>query len=151
MKIERNTPDEPGDEELTRVLRDVYASPAANASYWDTLETRIMARIATAGEAPEWWGVFDGWIRVGLAAALLAGVLAGSALLRARAAQERLATPPLRRLAGSALLRARAAQERLAYEAVMESASVIPIAGPNLARGPGRAARDATLRSLMSR
>ena len=128
MKIERNTPAEPGDEELTRVLRDVYASPAANASYWDTLETRIMARIATAGEAPEWWGVFDGWVRVGLAAALLAGVLAGSALLRAREAQE-----------------------RLAYEAVMESASVIPIAGPNLARGPGRAARDATLRSLMSR
>ena len=128
MKIERDTPHEPGDEELTRVLRDVYASPSANASYWDTLETRIMARIATAGEAPEWWGVFDGWVRVGLAAALLAGVLAGSALLRAREAQE-----------------------RLAYEAVMESASVIPIAGPNLARGPGRAARDATLRSLMSR
>ena len=128
MKIERNTPHEPGDEELTRVLRDVYASPSANASYWDTLETRIMTRIATAGEAPEWWGVFDGWVRVGLAAALLAGVLAGSALLRAREAQE-----------------------RLAYEAVMESASVIPIAGPNLARGPGRAARDATLRSLMSR
>jgi len=128
MKIERNTPEDPGDEEVTRVLRDVYASPAANASYWDTLETRIMARIATAGEAPEWWGVFDGWVRVGLAAALLAGVLAGSALLRAREAQE-----------------------RLAYEAVMESASVIPIAGPNLARGPGRAARDATLRSLMSR
>jgi hypothetical protein len=128
MKIERDTPHEPGDEELTRVLRDVYASPSANASYWDTLETRIMTRIATAGEAPEWWGVFDGWVRVGLAAALLAGVLAGSALLRAREAQE-----------------------RLAYEAVMESASVIPIAGPNLARGPGRAARDATLRSLMSR
>ena len=128
MKIERNTPVDPGDEEVTRVLRDVYASPSANASYWDTLETRIMARIATAGEAPEWWGVFDGWVRVGLAAALLAGVLAGSALLRAREAQE-----------------------RLAYEAVMESASVIPIAGPNLARGPGRAARDATLRSLMSR
>ena len=128
MRIERNTPVEPGDEEVTRVLRDVYASPSANASYWDTLETRIMTRIATAGEAPEWWGVFDGWVRVGLAAALLAGVLAGSALLRAREAQE-----------------------RLAYEAVMESASVIPIAGPNLARGPGRAARDATLRSLMSR
>ena len=128
MKIERNTPDEPGDEELTRVLRDVYASPSANASYWDTLESRIMARIANAGESIEWWGVFDGWGRVGLAAAVLAGVLAGAALMRAREAQE-----------------------RLAYEAVMESASVIPIAGPNLARGPGRAARDATLRSLMSR
>ena len=128
MKIERNTPVDPGDEELTRVLRDVYASPAANASYWDTLETRIMSRIATAGEAPEWWGVFDGWVRVGLAAAVLAGVLAGTALLRAREAQE-----------------------RLAYEAVMESASVIPVAGPTVARGPGRNTRDATLRSLIQK
>jgi hypothetical protein len=128
MRIERNTPVEPGDEEVTRVLRDVYASPAPNASYWDTLESRIMTRIANAGDSLEWWGVFDGWVRVGLAAAVLAGVLAGTALLRAREAQE-----------------------RLAYEAVMESASVIPIAGPNLARGPGRAARDATLRSLLSR
>src|SRR5690242_9984024 len=109
MRIERNTPVEPGDEEVTRVLRDVYASPAANASYWDTLESRIMTRIAHAGESLEWWGVFDGWVRV------------------------------------------REAQERLAYEAVMESASVIPIAGPNLARGPGRATRDATLRSLLTR
>ena len=127
MKIERNTPSEPGDDEVTRVLRDVYASPSANASYWDTLETRIMARIATAGDSPEWWGVFDGWVRVGLAAAVLAGVLAGATLLRAREAQE-----------------------RLAYQAVMESASVIPVAGPTVARGPGRTTRDATLRSLIS-
>jgi hypothetical protein len=128
MKIGRNTPVEPGDEEVTRVLRDVYASPAANASYWDSLESRIMARIANAGESLEWWGVFDGWVRVGLAAAVLAGVLAGAALLRAREAQE-----------------------RLAYEAVMESASVIPVAGPTLASTQkGRSTRDATLRSLMA-
>jgi len=127
MKIERNAPNEPGDDEVTRVLRDVYAPPSANASYWETLETRIMTRIATAGESPEWWGVFDGWVRVGLAAAVLAGVLAGATLLRAREAQE-----------------------RLAYEAVMESASVIPVAGPTVARGPGRNTRDATLRSLIS-
>ena len=38
MRIERNTPPEWEDEEVTRVLRDVYASPAPNASYWDTLE-----------------------------------------------------------------------------------------------------------------
>ncbi|HUQ82238.1 MAG TPA: hypothetical protein VM076_13895 [Gemmatimonadaceae bacterium] len=128
MRIERNTPSEPGDEEVTRVLRDVYASPAPNASYWVTLESRIMTRIANAGESLEWWSVFDGWVRVGLAAAVLAGLLAGTALLRAREAQE-----------------------RLAYEAVMESASVIPIAGPTVARGPGRATRDATLRSLLAR
>jgi hypothetical protein len=127
MKIERNTPAEPGDEEVTRVLRDLYASPSPNASYWDTLETRIMARIAGAGEAPEWWSVFHGWIRIGLAAAVLAGVLSGAALLREREAQE-----------------------RLAYDAVMESASVIPIAGPTIARGPSRS-RDATLRSLIGR
>ena len=32
MRIERNTPPEWEDEEVTRVLRDVYASPAPNAS-----------------------------------------------------------------------------------------------------------------------
>ena len=126
MKIERNTPHEWGDEEVTRVLRDVYASPAANASYWETLESRIMARIAGAGETPQWWGVFHGWVRVGLAAAVRAAVLAGATLLREREAQE-----------------------RLAYEAVMESASVIPVASPTIARGPSRN-RDATLRSLIS-
>ena len=126
MKIERNTPHEWGDEEVTRVLRDVYSSPAANASYWDTLESRIMARIATAGEGVEWWGVFHGWVRVGLAAAVLAAVLTGAAVLREREAQE-----------------------RLAYQAVMESASVIPVAGPTIARGPSRN-RDATLRSLIA-
>ena len=127
MRIEPNTPHERGDEEVTRVLRDVYASPAANASYWDTLESRIMARIATAGEAPEWWGVFDGWVRVGLVAAVLAVVVSGAALMRDREAEE-----------------------RLAYEAVMESASVIPVAAPTIARAPSRNARDATLRSIIS-
>ena len=37
MKIERNTPHEWGDQEVTRALREVYATPATNASYWDTL------------------------------------------------------------------------------------------------------------------
>jgi hypothetical protein len=127
MTIERGTPHEWGDEEVTRVLRDVYASPPANASYWDTLESRIMARIAGGGETPEWWSVFHGWVKVGLAAAVLAAVLTGAALFRERQAQE-----------------------RLAFDAVMESASGIPIAGPTFARGPGKS-RDATLRSLISR
>jgi len=126
MKIERDTPHEWGDEEVTRVLRDLYGSPAPNASYWDTLESRIMARIANAGEAPEWWGVFHGWVSVGLAAAILAAVVTGATLLREREAQE-----------------------RLAYETVMESTSVIPVAGPTIARGPSRN-RDATLRSIIS-
>ena len=127
MKIERGTPPEWGDEEVTRVLRDVYASPAPNASYWDALESGIMARIATAGETLEWWSVFHGWGRVGLAAAVLTGVLVGTALIRERESEE-----------------------RIAYEAVMQSASVIPVAGPTLAGEPRRGARDATLRSLIS-
>ena len=126
MKIERGTPPEQGDDEVTRVLRDVYASPAPNASYWDTLESRIMARIATAGESLEWWSVFHGWGRVGLAAAVLAGVLVGAALVRQRETEE-----------------------RIAYEAVIESVSVIPVAGPTVVRGPSRA-RDATLRSIIA-
>ena len=127
MRIERGTPPEWGDDEVTRGLRDLYASPAPNAAYWDSLESRIMARIATAGESGEWWGVFHGWVHVGLAAAVLAGVVVGTALLRQRESEE-----------------------RIAYEAVMESASVIPVAGPTIARGPGRSARDATLRSIIS-
>jgi len=126
MRIERGTPPEWGDEEVTRVLRDLYASPAPNASYWDTLESRIMTRIATAGESPEWWSVFQGWGHIGLAAAVLVGVLVGTALLRQRESEN-----------------------RIAYEAVMESASAIPVAGPTIARGPSRA-RDATLRSIIS-
>jgi hypothetical protein len=128
MRIERNTPShDQDDERTTRLLRDLYASPAPNASYWDELESRIMARIATAGESLEWWGVFRGWVHVGLAAAVLAGIIAGAALSRARASEE-----------------------RLAYEAVMESASGVPVAGPTFARGPGRGARDATLRAIIS-
>ena len=109
------------------MLRDVYAAPATNASYWDTLESRIMERIATAGESLEWWSAFHGWGRVGLAAAVLAGVLVGTTLVRERESEE-----------------------RIAYEAVMESASVIPVAGPTIAGEPGRRARDATLRSIIS-
>ena len=52
-------------------------------------------------------------------------------------------------LVGTTLLRQRESEERIAYEAVMESASVIPVAGPTIARGPGRA-RDATFRSIIS-
>lgn len=125
MKIESGTPHEWSDDTVTRGLRDIYAPPR-DSSYWARLESRIMARIANAGEPREWWSFFDGWVRVGLAAAVLAGVLAGSVVVRERQVEE-----------------------RLAYEAVMESASVIPVAGPTLANGSGRSAREATLRSII--
>lgn len=125
MRIENGTPTESPDERVTQALREIYAPPAA-PSYWAQLESRIMERIASAGDSAEWWSFFGGWVRIGLAAAVLAGVLAGTALMRARQTQE-----------------------RLAYEAVMESASVIPVAGPALANGSERRARDATLRSII--
>ena len=40
-------------------------------------------------------------------------------------------------------------EDRIAYEAVMESASAIPVAGPTMATGPSRA-RDVTFRSIIS-
>ena len=130
MRIERGTPPEwdggGGDDNVTRVLRDLYAPPASS-SYWDQLESRIMERIAGSSTPTEWWEFFGGWVRVGLAAAAAAVILAGTMLVRSRENQT-----------------------RMAYEAVMESASVIPVAGPTMASDQGRGSRDATLRSIMS-
>jgi hypothetical protein len=76
------------DDTLTRALRELYAAPR-DAAYWDALEARILARLAEEGDA--WWTAFRGWVRVGVAAAVLALVAAGAMLSRAREAEARLA------------------------------------------------------------
>ena len=43
-----------GDTELTRALRDLYAPPA-DPQYWDSLEARILAHVATREEVTMWW------------------------------------------------------------------------------------------------
>ena len=75
------------DDDLTRALRRMYALPDG-ASYWESLEQRIMARIAADAE---WWQPLAGWARVGLLAAAAALLVASIALTRTRAEEARMA------------------------------------------------------------
>ena len=73
---------------VLRALRALYAGPQ-HPVYWEVLEARIMGRIAQDGDA--WWTAFQGWVRLGLAAATVALVAAGMALVQSREADARMA------------------------------------------------------------
>lgn len=110
--------------EARRALRALYAPPGGEA-YWDGLESRIMVRV-TSGAA-EWWSFFDGWTRVGLLAAGLAGLIAGAVAYRSHTEAQ-----------------------RLAYEAVVETPeSVRAEVDPSVVPG-GTASGIATLRFVFS-
>lgn len=68
------------DDELTRELQAIYAAPTGDA-YWGLLEHRITAQLESA-DTDEWWSVPEVWLRVGMIAAGLAVIVAGSLLLR---------------------------------------------------------------------
>lgn len=63
------------DDDVTRALREIYASPD-DPGFWDALEARILARITAEGDA--WWLPFQEWMRTGLVAA---GILVAAAAL----------------------------------------------------------------------
>jgi hypothetical protein len=65
------------DESLLGLIRDAYAPPDGD-TYWQGLEQRIMARVASPGEgdAP-WWSVLAPWARPALVAAAALFALAG--------------------------------------------------------------------------
>jgi predicted hotdog family 3-hydroxylacyl-ACP dehydratase len=86
MTNENRGPELVRDDELTKELRAAYAAPA-DAAYWATLEERIMARI----DAGVWWSVPERWLRVGLVAAGIAVIIAGSLLLRTQSQVSRMA------------------------------------------------------------
>ena len=110
------------DDDLTRVLRAVYAAPA-DPTYWESLETKIMARIR--GESDGWWLPLSGWGPVGLIAAGLALVFAGYTVTHTREAEA-----------------------SLAYQMVMETPHSLP---QQLAVAQeGAPAREATLRFVIS-
>jgi len=69
-------------------LRRTYAAPGDD-DYWARLEQRVMAGVrgAEAIATPEWWQPFAGWVRMGLAAAGIAVLVAGAALMQSRAAE----------------------------------------------------------------
>jgi hypothetical protein len=125
MSLELHSSPDWADDNTLRTLRELHAPPGGEA-YWSQLEARIMERVA--GSAPaEWWSAFDGWVRIGLAAAAIVAVLVGAAMSRSNEVQA-----------------------RLAYEAVMENASGVPVAGPAALRGTSATSREATLKYVMS-
>lgn len=78
MTDEHRGPEVVRDDALTTALRAIYRLPAGEA-YWAGLERRVMQHI---DENEAWWTVSDRWMRVGLAAAAAALVIAGTLFLR---------------------------------------------------------------------
>ena len=87
----------PSGPSLTRLLREVYASPD-DVHYWNRLEARIMAGVrgqagrGTIGGAIDGWAAaVHAWARAGLAAACLAAVAGGIAAWTGRDTEARVA------------------------------------------------------------
>lgn len=109
------------DDELTTALRAIVAPPA-DPSYWDTLEQRIQAKIDGARDDGRWWALPDQLYQIGLVAAGLTLILAGSLFLRSRAVEA-----------------------TVAYESVIENPAVDQ---PVYARRERLTERQATLRAV---
>ena len=120
------------DAEITKALRQIYAAPEA-ASYWSTLEQRIMSyvRDRRAAVIPvNWWSDLASWAGPGLAAAALLFVAAG--LMWSKQRDEDL---------------------RVSYEAVTDSVPYDALPGAvQVVQAPhdGSSQREATFRYVMS-
>ena len=68
------------DDEVIGGLRSLYAAPSGD-SYWNELESRIMARVADVEFG--WWTELDRWARPAIAAAAVLLLAAGVAMFRA--------------------------------------------------------------------
>ena len=78
------------DDDLTNELRAIVAPPTA-PGYWESLEARIMARLEKGQEEGRWWSLSERAYRLGMIAAGLVLIVAGSVWLRARAVETRMA------------------------------------------------------------
>ncbi len=78
------------DDAVTTELRAIVAPPE-DITYWEGLEARIMARIARAGDEGRWWAFSERTYQIGLMAAALTLIVAGSMYLRDRALERRMA------------------------------------------------------------
>lgn len=108
------------DDEITNELRAIVAPPDA-PGYWDALEARIMARIERGKDEARWWALSERMYRLGMMAAGLILIVAGSVWLRSRAVDT-----------------------RMAYESVIESAEDQPL----FARRNPLDERPATMRAV---
>jgi len=86
------------DEGTARVIRSAYRPPVASGdaetAYWNTLERRIMARVASAGLAQGdqgWLSVLGSWAQVGLVAAAAIFAIAGAVSNRFGDTEEQVA------------------------------------------------------------
>lgn len=78
------------DDELTEHLRAIVAPPA-DATYWDSLEHRIMARLERGRDEGRWWALSERAYQFGLLAAGVTLIVAGSVFLREQALERRMA------------------------------------------------------------
>ncbi len=78
------------DDDVTNELRAIVAPPA-DAGYWDALEARIMARLEHGREEGRWWAFSERMYRLGMMAAGLILIVAGSVWLRSRAVETQMA------------------------------------------------------------
>ena len=78
------------DDEVTNHVRAIVAPPS-DESYWTDLERRIMARIERGRDEHRWWAISERTYQVGLLAAGLTLIVAGSIFLRERALERRMA------------------------------------------------------------
>ena len=76
------------DDEIVSGLRSLYAGPSGD-SYWNELESRIMARVADVELG--WWTELDRWARPALAAAAILLISAGVAMFRAHQSEADIA------------------------------------------------------------
>ena len=78
MRMEPRIGPEGRDDELTRALRELQA-PSGGEAFWEGLERRILARIASSDD-DIWWRQFSRWRRglalAGAAAVVVAGFAA---------------------------------------------------------------------------
>jgi hypothetical protein len=86
------------DDRAARLIRAAYGPPVASGeaenAYWDVLERRIMARVASAGLAQSdqgWVSVLGGWAQVGLVAAAALFATAGLVSTRFADTEEQVA------------------------------------------------------------
>ena len=78
------------DDDISNELRAIVAPPS-DPRYWDALEQRIMARIERGQEDGRWWALSERAYQLGLMAAGLILIVAGSVYLRSRAVETRMA------------------------------------------------------------
>lgn len=81
--------DQPLPTRVIDTMRTIYAPPH-DASYWTTLEWRVMAQIARTPMV-SWWQVLDRWARAELVAAAAVLVVVGALFMHAKDTELRTA------------------------------------------------------------